>query len=113
MRDAKSRGYRVDLTFIALSNPTAHVVRVADRVAAGLHDIPREEIIRRYQLSMLRAAQALEFVDHAVFLDNSSADEPFLLVAEFDEKRWTAHAYPVPEWFRVIVLATVGIRPEE
>ena len=64
MREAKARGYRVDLTFIALANADAHVARVADRVAGGLHHI------------------ALHIADHALLLDNSSASMPFRLVLE-------------------------------
>src|ERR1700681_1574817 len=39
MQEAKARGYYVVLVFIALENADAHVGRVADRVAAGMHDI--------------------------------------------------------------------------
>lgn len=82
MQEAKARGYRVDLTFIALANADAHVARVADRVAGGLHHIPEPLIRARYDRSLQRAADALHIVDHALLLDNSSAAMPFRLVLE-------------------------------
>jgi predicted ABC-type ATPase len=87
MEEAKMRGFRVDLTFIALENADAHVARVADRVASGLHDIPEHVIRERYDRSLERAANALSIADHALLIDNSSADTPFRVVAELDDGR--------------------------
>jgi predicted ABC-type ATPase len=104
MREAKSRGYRVELTFIALENASAHVARVGDRVAAGLHDIPEAKIRDRYERSIQRAMDAVLFVDRAVLLDNSSAAEPFRLVAEIDHGRVIARGDDLPWWAHFIVL---------
>ena len=43
-----SLGWRVTLIFLWLDDPNLAIQRVAQRVAAGGHDIPREVIIRRY-----------------------------------------------------------------
>jgi len=104
MHEAKSRGYRVELLFIALGNANAHVARVADRVAAGLHDIPEEKIRERYELSLERAGDALHIADHAVLFDNSSAGVPFRPVLEFDSGKIVAEAQDIPEWADRILL---------
>jgi predicted ABC-type ATPase len=48
MRDAKSRGWLVVLMYIGLDNPTMNILRVADRVELGGHDVPIDDILRRY-----------------------------------------------------------------
>ena len=77
----------MDITFIALPNADLHVARVADRVAAGLHNIPEHLIRERYERSLERAAAALSVADHALLLDNSSAETPFRVVAEIVDGR--------------------------
>ena len=99
MVEAKScYGYRVDLTFIALENADAHVARVADRVAAGLHDIPEQKIRERYEVSLSRAADAVRIADHALLIDNSSVVVPFREVLEFDEGATVGVAPELPQW---------------
>ena len=104
----------MDLTFIALENPDAHVARVADRVAAGLHDIPEEKVRERYERSLERAADALRIVDHALLLDNSSISEPFRAVAEIDRGEIVAQDNDLPRWARGVLLRfSLGIRTGE
>jgi predicted ABC-type ATPase len=45
---AQQAGYKVKLLFIWLDSPETAIERVADRVAEGGHDIPRDIIERRY-----------------------------------------------------------------
>ncbi|HTD33995.1 MAG TPA: hypothetical protein VK665_10065, partial [Candidatus Elarobacter sp.] len=98
MADAKRSGYRLDFTFIALGNADAHVARVADRVRAGLHDIPEEKIRERYERSWRNATTALAIVDHGLILDNSSIEVPFRLIAEIEHGEVVALADDVPTW---------------
>jgi predicted ABC-type ATPase len=99
MEEAKRRGFRIDVTFIALENADAHVARVADRVAAGLHDIPENKIRERYEVSLSRLADVLRLADHILLIDNSSAMFPFRPVAEITEGTIIAilHDAP-PKW---------------
>ena len=45
---AKSRGFRVELFFLFLTGPEIAVRRVAARVDKGGHDVPAEDIRRRF-----------------------------------------------------------------
>ena len=45
---AHSQGYVVTLLFFWLKSPEHAMERVAERVAKGGHDIPKETIVRRY-----------------------------------------------------------------
>ncbi len=52
VRRAKAAGYTVLLLFFWLPSPEMAEMRVAQRVAEGGHDIPREVIRRRYWLGL-------------------------------------------------------------
>jgi len=45
---AHSQGYDVTLLFLGLKSPQQAIERVAERVAKGGHDIPKDIIVRRY-----------------------------------------------------------------
>jgi predicted ABC-type ATPase len=100
MAEARAKGFRIDVTFIALENADAHVARVADRVAAGQHDIPEHTIRKRYALSLLRLPRAIMLSDHALVIDNSSATQPFREVAEFENGARIAVDTPLPTWLK-------------
>ena len=97
--------------FIALENADAHVSRVADRLAAGMHDIPEEKVRERYERSIERAADALRIVDHAILIDNSSVGEPFRLVVEMENGTILAQVEHLPQWARrLLIRASSGVR---
>jgi len=48
LKDSQNLGYLVHLAFISLKTPELAKSRVADRVADGGHDIPPEDIERRF-----------------------------------------------------------------
>ena len=49
VRDCQTRDYRFHLIYLWLPTPELAIARVAARVRAGGHDIPRETIVRRYE----------------------------------------------------------------
>jgi len=51
IRKAKGKGFRVSLVYLFLETPDANVLRVANRVLNGGHDVPTDDIIRRYYRS--------------------------------------------------------------
>ncbi len=46
MVDAKSKGYHIDFTYIALDKLETHYERVGFRAEKGGHDIPQDDIKR-------------------------------------------------------------------
>jgi len=90
-------GYRVSILFIALQSPEAAIARVADRVAAGGHDVAAAVVRRRWWQGLRAFFEVyLELVDDWTLLDNSD-DEPELVARGsvsgqteiLDERRWT------------------------
>lgn len=80
LRELKAADYRAHLIFVMLSSVDLNVVRVAQRVAEGGHNI-EEAVIRRRYLSSLRNLEiAVDIVDELVIYENSSWEGPLLLL---------------------------------
>lgn len=78
---AQRMGYRVSLIFFWLSSPELAVNRVAQRVKAGGHDIPKNVIYRRYQAGIDNLFNIyMPCVDYWMLADNSCT--PRSIVAE-------------------------------
>jgi predicted ABC-type ATPase len=71
MREAKALGYEVHLIFICLDAPENNILRVRERVARGGHDVPAEDVLRRYQRSLANVPEAISLVDQAMLFDNT------------------------------------------
>ena len=48
MKKAKAAGYKIYLYFVATESPEINVMRVANRVRKGGHDVPEDKIRKRY-----------------------------------------------------------------
>ena len=48
IRKARDGGFHVNVIYVALSEPEKNILRVADRVASGGHNVPDEDVRRRY-----------------------------------------------------------------
>ena len=71
MDEAKARGYEVELHYVRLGTPQGSIDRVAERVARGGHDVPQEDIVRRYERSLENLPSAIEKADKTTLYDNS------------------------------------------
>ncbi len=93
LRDAEAAGYRVTLHIVAVPEELA-VARVVDRVRNGGHDVPEEKVRVRIERLWGHLRDAIALVDEARVYDNTSAREPFRLVATYVGGRLTN----VAEW---------------
>ncbi|WP_157271088.1 AAA family ATPase [Azohydromonas aeria] len=100
---ARERGYEVTLVFVFLDSAELCLRRIAERVAQGGHDVPEEDVRRRF----LRAApvfwhQYRPLAHQSMVVFNGG--ESFLVVAEtqdgqwqvYDEQMWTAFQALLP-----------------
>lgn len=72
----RERGYRINLLYFWLTSPDLALRRVAERVRAGGHNVPGEDIRRRYNRSIANLINLyLPLADRWVVYDNSS-DSP-------------------------------------
>ena len=68
---AKGRGFEVELIYIGLDSPEFAVARVAERVANGGHDVPQEDIKRRYRRGLNNLGTMLAKADRGLVYDNT------------------------------------------
>lgn len=74
MKEAKRRGYQLELIYIGLDSPELACARVASRAARGGHWVPCEDVIRRYSRSLENLPRAIELADKVIILDNSAQE---------------------------------------
>ena len=85
LRVQRMAGYRVHVVFLALPDAEAAVIRVADRVRRGGHDIPAGVIRRRY-VAGLRNFHALyrPLASSWQVYDNGGEDGPALIAEQVE-----------------------------
>jgi predicted ABC-type ATPase len=93
VHDAVAAGYLVTLHVVMVPEALA-VARVANRVEAGGHTVPKDKIGQRYVRLWPLVAEAVGLVDSAVVYDNTRARRPFWIVARFEH----GHVIGEPDW---------------
>lgn len=76
----KELGYHVRLFYIGLDTATESLARIANRVRRGGHDIPDDDVERRFAGRWEAVSKVLPYCDEAEFYDN---DNGFVKVAEY------------------------------
>jgi predicted ABC-type ATPase len=97
----RSAGYCIDLYFVCLSSAELNIQRVRLRVGKGGHDVPAEDIVRRYDRSLHNLREILPLTDRSVLFDNSGAGHRPVARFETGILQWQA-AEP-PKWLSVII----------
>src|SRR6185295_6534783 len=73
---AAARGIEIFVWYVGLSSAELHVERVRARVRRGGHDIPVEDIYRRYEHSRLNLIELLPVITALRLFDNSIDADP-------------------------------------
>jgi predicted ABC-type ATPase len=97
MREVKSRGWLVVLIYIGIDNPNINVLRVSDRVNLGGHDVPRSDILRRYERSLANLNKAAKIVDRLILYDNST-NAGHQLLATIEDDAVVLYNQELPKW---------------
>ncbi len=92
--------------FIGLADARLSIMRVADWVLGGGHDVPLDAIVRRYDDSLARLAHAWGLVDRAYLIDSSGPRRRLILSKDADGIRqascsappWARIALPLVSW---------------
>ena len=85
LKRAKSEGYEITLLFVTAGSPEKCCERIAQRVKAGGHDVPKEKVFARFERTMRYLPQYLELVDRAEVFDNSG-DNMVKVLSKIDGK---------------------------
>ncbi len=101
MREARQRGYRVYLYFVATDDPEINLDRVQRRVMLGGHPVPEDKVRKRYRESIDLMTQACDVAHRAYIFDNSGSRHKLLVEVEnkADEMSVTIHTSRLNPWF--------------
>lgn len=94
-REAKKNGYHVRLFYIGLDTASESLARIANRVRRGGHDIPENDVERRFAGRWEAVAKILPYCDEAEFYDN---DNGFVKVAEYRNGELRTVGKHRPQW---------------
>lgn len=76
LADAASRGIEIHVWYAGLATPELHIERVRSRVRGGGHDIPEQDIRRRYEHSRLNLIHLMPKLTVLRVYDNSAQADP-------------------------------------
>lgn len=101
IEQAKDKGYKTYLYFIATNSPEINKDRVRTRVLQGGHDVPADRIEKRYELALKQMLPALNACYHGFVFDNSGPEPVvFAEVKQLEELRaWRWNFKAIPDWF--------------
>jgi len=96
MLDARARLFEIVLVYIGTENVEINLDRIRNRVLRGGHNVPEQDVRRRYQRSLANLPLAIERADRTILFDNS-AEQGYRLVAVFGASI-NQRFPPIPEW---------------
>jgi predicted ABC-type ATPase len=79
LRRWREAGYRLEMIFLRLSSPAVAMRRIATRVRQGGHDVPREDVLRRFDRGWANFHNAYRSLMHAWAVYDTSGVTPRLL----------------------------------
>lgn len=92
---AAEKGYTVRLYYLGLDTAGESLLRIQNRVRHGGHDIPREDVLRRFENRWESVNRVLPFCKRAEFFDN---DNGFRKVAEYRNGELILTGDYRPDW---------------
>lgn len=92
---AKESGYLIRLYYVSIDSVEDSIQRIQNRVRRGGHDIPLEDIQRRYEKRFRSLEAILPYCNEAVFFDN---DNGFIKVAEYRNGELQLIGKNCPNW---------------
>jgi predicted ABC-type ATPase len=94
---AKELGYIIDLNYVCVDSSAIAIERVRQRVKDGGHGIPDEDIIRRYDESILNLKSIIDVCDVVRVYDNTRS---FRKVASFCFGKCIDASEDIPKWLK-------------
>ncbi|MGB5079429.1 MAG: zeta toxin family protein [Burkholderiales bacterium] len=118
LAEAAAQGIEVHVWYAGLASPELHIERVHKRVRKGGHDIPEEDIRRRYERSRINLIYLLPKLAALRVYDNSADADPAAgkapapkLVLHMDHGKilGPADLSRTPDWAKPIVAAALKL----
>ena len=107
LQKAKKSGFFIRCFYILTADPQINVGRVASRVHAGGHDVPKEKIISRDDKSLCDVGELIPICDICHIYDNS-LDNPYRI---FKKRKNEYYYCPEPRlWRKKDILRLTGVK---
>jgi len=97
---AKENGYFIRLFYVGLDTADESIKRIANRVEKGGHDIPTDDVVRRFDSRFKALTKILPYCDEVIFFDN---DNGFTEVAEYKNGELVYKSEYKPDWLMELV----------
>lgn len=94
-KSAAEKGYTVRLYYLGLDTAEESLLRIRNRVRRGGHDIPAEDVLRRFESRWESVSRVLPFCTQAEFYDNGNG---FAKVAELHNGELYLMGEYHPDW---------------
>jgi len=105
LSSAAEAGYDAQLIFVGIDGAGMSQRRVADRAAAGGHDVPLDKIIARYPRTLENLKRAIENIPLVTIYDNSSYKIPHRFIAEFRNGKLKRRGCgKIPQWANELIV---------
>ena len=101
-KEVKELGYQVRLFYVALDTAEESLSRIENRVRRGGHNIPSDDVIRRFGGRWDAVKKILPYCDQAEFYDN---DNGFVKVAEYRNGELRTVGSKCPQWLQELLQA--------
>ena len=95
IRKARELNYFIRLYYVGVSSSAESISRIKNRVSKGGHNIPSEDVERRYNKRFEDLAKILPYCDEAVFFDNENG---FVEKAEYKNGSLITKGGTIPDW---------------
>ncbi|MCC8014865.1 MAG: zeta toxin family protein [Eubacterium sp.] len=92
---ARKQGYYIHLYYIGLSNAEESLLRIENRVKKGGHNIPSEDVVRRFNKRFSALTELIPYCDRVDFYDNENG---FVKAAEIINNRFRYTSDYNPGW---------------
>ncbi len=97
IQKARELNYFIRLYYVGVSSSTESINRIKNRVAKGGHDIPPEDVERRYNKRFNDLIKILPYCNEVIFFDNENG---FVEKAEYKNGTLITKGGNIPEWIK-------------
>lgn len=98
IRQARSAGFTVWMTFINVSTEELASARVGQRIREGGHPVPPDRIWARYRRLQANVVSAIPHLHKLIVVDNSRERYAFVDVLRFTDGELTWRTSRLPGW---------------
>lgn len=95
IKQARKQGYYITMYYVGLNSKEESLSRIANRVRKGGHNIPTNDVIRRFDNRINSLKIVVPLCDEVIFYDNENG---FVKVAEITNNKFNYSNGYRPQW---------------